>query len=481
MSTTQRDSAQKEIFGHVFEHVQSTQNMSSDPAKLYLKQFLNVYLTTVVLYIYVFTTHPVSFMNVFIIAMKSLPIPLITRIQSKYHPIFVTIFCGVVIFVFFVLKDLIYYLGVLLFSSIKYYINKFKHKTDYINSKEYIKIKDTLFNKAILLGFDAAVIMRMLYITSGKVKKDKNFNDKVSKPDTEIYNKSEYFNIFSKCNIPQPLTSICKYDKQLSSHCWIQDNNDNDNNNNNGKVSTFEDLLSYIKNNGKNKIVVKPEYGFLGRGQVLFEKNENNDKFYDFTQLGDNKNDKNDINSVKHLDENELKLEIEKLVTDKKKTHLIQPYVASNDLNNNHFVLRFITYRDDNNNNDSNNEIVPLLADMIISCQSWTSHNCDYIFLLDLATGKPIGLVNDYYNLFNDKTKYGDYRSFESIEKNINLREYNQVLNKDIFENSLKLAIKAHKSQYAESCNNINSYVYLIAQCFVLFCFVLLCLCFAWV
>ena len=97
----------------------------------------------------------------------------------------------------------------------KYYINKFKYKKDHTNSKEYIKIADTLFKKANVVGFDAAVIMCILYITSSECKKDKNFNDKVSKPDAEAYSKLEYFNIFSKYGIPQPLTSICKYDKQL--------------------------------------------------------------------------------------------------------------------------------------------------------------------------------------------------------------------------------------------------------------------------
>ena len=83
-------------------------------------------------------------------------------------------------------------------------------------------------------------------------------------------------------------------------------NNTNDNNNSSKvPLSTFEDLLLYMKNNGYNKIVVKPERGVGGNGQVLFEKNKNNDKFGNFTQLGD----KNDINgSIKYLDENELNL-----------------------------------------------------------------------------------------------------------------------------------------------------------------------------
>ena len=50
-------------------------------------------------------------------------------------------------------------------------------------------------------------------------------------------------------------------------------NNTNDNNNSSKvPLSTFEDLLLYMKNNGYNKIVVKPERGVGGNGQVLFEK-----------------------------------------------------------------------------------------------------------------------------------------------------------------------------------------------------------------
>ena len=46
----------------------------------------------------------------------------------------------------------------------KYYINKFKYKKDHTNSKEYIKIADTLFKKANVVGFDAAVIYNVYFI-----------------------------------------------------------------------------------------------------------------------------------------------------------------------------------------------------------------------------------------------------------------------------------------------------------------------------